>query len=335
MANRNLLSSNFSWIFLTLITGFSLCNPHLQAQMSRQQQVELATLDAAATAYGSIGNWIRNDPEAAISLLQQHRQVSDYIKAKLEEYAGIDVSQNAVDRNFALRIKDRVKQMEQSLKDWNNTIPRYQTEAPKQIATDLKRQSDAAERFQKSKSPRPSSFAYVPKNVWQTRNKLDILKASGADTGELEKEQQRVQQKVLAILKTLDRKALAKSNGYIRDAYKKEDRSSIEQFVQEQWLKRKTNKLISKIVIPKQSWEHTYSVQHDSKSNKIEPLEEERMTVYVAAKVDEEIVTMYPIRLARLNFKVNGQVLGKTTIGPLRELPTNEFSFDVLAKNIR
>lgn len=277
--------------------------------------------------FGSIQSWLNTEPEAAIHAFQQHDAIRVYLKAKLKQYA-TPASRGA-------RIGDRVEAATYGLKHWDDIVSRYQQREATQIATELKRQRDAVERYKKSKSPRPSSFAYVPKSAWRTKDKLDVLTASGADTKDLHEELTLVHRMVVELADTLEPEALAKSNGYLRDGYRLEDRSQIETFVRRHWLAQNSDTKIVRIVMPKQAWSNTYGATWDEENEAVLPYEVERLTVYVATQKTPEILTLHPIRLRREHYKVNGKRLDK--IGPqqLQLIPTNEFAFDVFAKNIR
>ena len=289
-------------------------------------QGELAKLDAAATMLGSIRSWVNSEPEAAIHAFREYEHIRRYLEAKYGHYQGSPQ---------AARIGDRMKAIESGVEIWEEFVPKYRANQPKQIAAELKRQRDAVARYKKSKSPRPSSFAYIPKTVWQTKNKLDVLTSSGVDTEELRAEQQEVQSLVLKLLATLDDEQIAKKNGYVRDAYKRPDRDRIEEVVRKAWSNSHPELTASRIVMPQSSWANTYAARTDQKSGEVVPYEVERMTVYVACEKTDSILTLHPIRLMREHYRVNGKRLGK--IGPQdpRQIPTNEFAFDVLAKNIR
>ena len=73
----------------------------------------------------------------------------------------------------------------------------------------------------------------------------------------------------------------------------------------------------------------------DSNSGQVVPYEVERITVYVVCKKTDSIVTLHPIRLMREHYRVNGKRLAKVDPQQPSQIPTNEFAFDVLAKNIR
>lgn len=153
------------------------------------------------------------------------------------------------------------------------------------------------------------------------------------DTTALTKEQAEVQQMVLALVQSMDVNAAATANRAPRDAYRKDDRKTIEDFVRKQWGIQHENSTIDRIVMPKQSWANTYAAHFNANGN-IEPLETDRMTVYVVVQKTPEVATLHPVRIERKNFLIHGKLLGKTDPQPLRQIPTNEFSFDVLAKNL-
>jgi len=289
---------------------------------------ELAEMDAAATMLGSIRSWVGSEPEAAIAAFQNYEQVRQYADQEHGQYSGGAGSAIA-------RSADRVKAFESGIKAWEEFLIQYHEKQPKQIATELARQRKAVDRYKKSKSSRPSSFAYIPKTVWQTKDKLDVLTASGVNTTELQAEQQKVQAMVLQLLESLDVEAIAKKNGSVRDAYKHADRATVEAVATQHWQKTYPDNAIVKIVMPNSSWSNTYSARFDEVSATVVPAEVDRMTVYVATRKSESILTLHPIRLARENFKVNGKRLGKADPQPASPIPTNEFAFDVLEKNIR
>ncbi|MEM6364395.1 MAG: hypothetical protein AAF745_08210 [Planctomycetota bacterium] len=212
---------------------------------------ELAKMDAAATMLGSIGSWIRNEPEAAIDAFVQHDAVKRYALSARENHSSTSRG----------RIKDRMAQLASGLDAWDDAIERLHREAPQQIATELKRQRDAVARYKKSKYSRPSSFAYIPKNVWKTKDKLAVLTASGFDTTALIAEQNQVQTDVFALIASMDPAQLAKSNGRIRDGYKQSDRSSIEAYVNGHWADSSPGKPAEAIVMPSQAWSRTYSAK--------------------------------------------------------------------------
>jgi hypothetical protein len=290
--------------------------------------VELADMDAAATMLGSIRSWVDNEPEAAIAAFENYERIRQFVDQKHQQYSGAAGA-------TVHRSGDRVKAIESGLKAWEEFLPKYHEKQPKQIATELKRQRGAVERYKKSKSPRPSSFAYIPKTVWQTKDRLDVLTASGVDTTELQAEQAEVQAMVLELLATLDVETIAKKNSIVRDAYKQADRPSIESCVTEHWCASNPDQAIARIVMPKSSWSNTYSARFDDGSNKVVADEVDRMTVYVATRKSDSILTLHPVRLMRKNFKVNGKRLGQTEPQSAIVIPTNEFSFNVLEKNIR
>ena len=308
------------------ILGMFVAGQAIHADSPGMEQ-ELAELDAVATMLGSIRSWIGNEREAAMNAFAQYDHVRRYLDGKLKLYA---------DQSARVgRIRDRVAALERGIKDWEQTVPKYQTDQSKQIATELKRQRDAVERYKKSKSPRPSSFAYIPKTVWQTKDKLDVLTASGVDTKDLRAEQAEVQRMVLELLASLDADEIAKKNGYVRDGYKQSDRNQIEQFVRSVWPKVGSSGAIKQVIMPDQSWSNTYSARLDVSSSRIVPFEVERMTVYVATERTEEIRTLHPIRLMREHYRGSGKRMGSVTPGAIQMIETNEFPFDVFAKNIR
>lgn len=314
--------------------------PKAFAQRNASAAAELAEMDAAATMLGSIRSWVNGEPEAAIQAFREYKNIRRYVDSKYGQYAGATANgtQTATDRQSLDRSGDRVKQIASGIKAWEEFVPSYREKQPQQIATELKRQRDAVERYRKSKSPRPGSFAYIPKTVWQTKDKLDVLTASGVDTAELQKEQKEVQSMVLDLLNELETEVIASKNGYVRDAYKANDRASIEDFVRSEWHNSHPTQTIERIVMPKQSWSNTYSARTDSKSGRVVPFEVDRITVYVATKKFDSVFTLNPVRLMRENYRVNGQRIGRVgRVGPQmpQQIATNEFPFDVLAKNIR
>lgn len=311
------------------ISMIGICSNSLaQNGSAPNPATELAEMDAAATMLGSIRSWVGSDPEAAIAAFENYEQIRQYVDQKHAQYSGANGSS-------VHRSGDRVKAIESGIKTWEEFLAKYHTKQPKQIATELKRQRDAVSRYKKSKSPRPGSFAYIPKTVWQTKDRLDVLTASGFDTKDLQAEQKEVQALVLDLLATLDVETIAKKNGYVRDAYKQADRSSTESIVRQHWSTANPNQAIAKIVMPKSSWSHTYSARYDEGTRKVVPDEIDRMTVYVATRKSDGIVTLNPVRLMRSNPKVNGKRLGIAGPQSATTIPTNEFPFDVLEKNIR
>ena len=270
---------------------------------------ELAEMDAAASLLKTIRSWVSNEPEAAIHAFKNYDGVRVYLDQKYREYSGAPLGESSSQtlRPFVARAGDRMKAIEAGIREWEEFLPKYHESQPKQIATELKRQRDAVERYRKSKSPRPSSFAYIPKTVWQTKDKLDVLTASGADTKELQAEQQEVQTMVLDLLASLDVETIAKKNGYIRDAYKQGDRAAIEAFVAKVWASGHPDEPVERIVMPKASWSNSYSARVDEKSQKVVPYEVDRVTVYVATKKTDSILTLNPVRLMREHYRVNGK----------------------------
>jgi len=314
-------------LIIALLLIFPAANvASAQNGLTRAQAIELATLDAVATMVGSTQSWIRNEPEAAIHLFSQQKEMLSYLNAKRQQYSGQSASG---------RIADRIKQLEQSIKHWNDTIPRYKAETPKQIATELKRQRDAVARYKKAKRPRPSSFTYIPKTVWETKNKLDVLTASRVDTKDLQQEQKEVQKLVHDLLNAMDVAELAKSTNTPRDAYARDDRAAIEQFVSTVWKTQHPDLVAHRIVMPAQSWSNTYGATVDETSKKIIPREIDRMTVYVMVKNEGEVATLYPVRLMRKNFNVHGKLLNKSQPQAISQISTNEFPFVVLSCKIR
>ncbi|MEM6468501.1 MAG: hypothetical protein AAF802_02950 [Planctomycetota bacterium] len=276
---------------------------------SNASEPQLANIDAAATMLGSIGSWIQNEPEAAIHAFKQHKAIESFVR---NQRASGSLRSGG-------RLQDRMAQIDAGLKSWDDAVERFHRDAPKQIATELKRQSDAVARYQKSRYPRPSSFAYIPKTVWKTKNKLDVLTASGFDTKDLVAEQQRVQREVLSLVATLDPEQLAKSNGAVRDRYQRGDRESIEGFVKQQWAKRHGSGHSNGVIMPDQSWSTTYSAHATTATGKVLPCQIERMTVYVAVPKSDTVTRLHPMRLQRAT---NG----------ISEIATNEFAFDVLRR---
>lgn len=311
-------------LILFVVSPISMIGIHSSSLAQNSPTPELAEMDAAATMLGSIRSWVGSDPEAAIAAFENYEHIRHYVDQKHAQYAGSNG-----------RSADRVKAIESGIKTWEEFLAKYHTKQPKQIATELKRQRDAVLRYKKSKSPRPGSFAYIPKTVWQTKDRLDVLTASGFDTKDLHTEQKAVQTMVLDLLATLDVEIIARKNGYVRDAYKQADRSSIETVARQQWSTANPDQAIVKIVMPKSSWSHTYSARYDESSRSVVPEEIDRMTVYVAIRKSDGIVTLNPIRLMRTNPKVNGKRLGIAGPQPASTIPTNEFPFEVLEKNIR
>lgn len=311
-------------LVLFVVSPFSMTGIHSSSLAQNSPAAELAEMDAAATMLGSIRSWVGSDPEAAISAFENYEHVRQYVDQKRAQYAGANG-----------RSADRMKAIESGSKTWDEFLEKYHTKQPNQIATELKRQRDAVLRYKKSKSPRPGSFAYIPKTVWQTKDRLDVLTASGANTKDLQAEQKEVQTMVLDLLATLDVETIAKKNGYVRDAYKQSDRSSIEAIARQQWSTANPDLAIAKIVMPKSSWSHTYSARFDNSSHKVVPYEVDRITVYVATRKSDGILTLNPIRLMRENQKVNGKRLGVASPQSASAISTNEFPFDVLEKNIR
>ena len=186
-------------LVVCLFATFSTTCPVLARQSN--EQIELAELDAAATMMGSIQSWINGETEAAIHAFQQREEIQAYLEGKSKEH-------QAVTRG---RIADRMSQIKSGLRHWNDVVPRFQTKMPQQIASELKRQRTAVERYRKAKTPRPSSFAYVPKSAWATKDKLDMLAASGYDTTKLEDELKEVHSLVLELASEIPVAALAKS----------------------------------------------------------------------------------------------------------------------------
>ena len=204
---------------------------------------------------GSTQSWIRNEPEAAIHLFTRQKENAELSERKNE--SSIPDSETVGD-SFSRRIADRCRQLEQSLKHWNDTVPRYKEEGSKQIATELKRQRDAVARYKQARRPRPGSFAYIPKTVWETKDKLDVLTSSGVSTAELQEEQKEVQKSVLELLESMDVAELAKSTNTPRDAYRREDRPAIETVrLPEHGRTQHPDLAADRIVMPAQSW-----VQH-------------------------------------------------------------------------
>jgi hypothetical protein len=314
------LLSTQKLLTLLFVLPISMIGIHSNAQAQLSPTNELAEMDAAATMLGSIRSWVNSDPEAAIAAFENYERVRQYVDQKHAQYAGSNG-----------RSADRAKAIESGIKAWEEFLTKYHAKQPKQIATELKRQRKAVLRYKKSKSPRPSSFAYIPKTVWQTKDRLDVLTASGADTKELQAEQGEVQTMVLELLATLDDETIAKKNSFVRDAYKQADRSAIETVATQQWSTTNPDQAITRIVMPKSSWSHTYSARFDESSSRVVPEEIDRMTVYVATRKSDGILTLNPIRLMRENQMVNG----KTGPQSASVIPTNEFPFDVLEKNIR
>ncbi|MEM6689015.1 MAG: hypothetical protein AAF664_06280 [Planctomycetota bacterium] len=313
-------------LLLTLIASqFVSTLPNAAQCGSPNLEAELAEMDAAAATLGTIRSWVNNEPEAAIDAFKNNQRVRQYLDGKLAQYT--QSSKN--------RAGDRHAAIVASIREWDAFIPNYKESEAKQIASELKRQRDAVERYRKSKSPRPSSFAYIPKTVWQTKDKLDVLTASGVDTQELQAEQKAVQKLVLELLETLDPETIAKKNGYVRDAYQQLDRSEIESRIKEIWSKQHSDIEIVRIIMPRSSWSSTYGARIDSTTGRLVPIEVDRMTVYVATAKNDTVLTLHPIRLMRQNYRVNGKRLGK--FGPQKQeaIPTNEFPFDVLESNIR
>lgn len=308
---------------LTLLTVLAAVTPSFG--QSASLEAELADIDVAATMLGSIRSWINHEPEAAIHAFAHHDAIRSYLQQRRKQHGSANDN----------RMVDRIEQIDSALKAWDDAIERLHRDQPKQIATELKRQRDAVARYRKSKSPRPSSFAYVPKTVWQTKNKLDVLTASGFDTADLQEEQKIVQQKVLDLVATLDTEQLAKKNGSIRDAYKRDDRMAIETFVQKAWAKEKPDQSLVRVIIPSQSWSNTYSASADASTGNVLPNEVDRITVYVATKKSDTILTIHPMRLAREHYLVNGERFGKVGPQSIGRISTNEFSFNVLKRNIR
>ena len=300
-----------------------------------EQARELANLDVASKTIGTIRSWIRNEPEAAIHAFRHQEAMLKYAQHKLEQYEGAPVAVNDASglRRFSLRIQDRKKSLKASITHWQDVVPTYKETASQQLATELKRQRDAVARYKKSRSPRPSSFAYIPKTVWETKDKIDVLTASGVDTTALVKEQAEVQALVLELVASMDVNAIAKANRAPRDAYRRDDREAIEDFVRTRWSKQHAKLKIDRIVIPKQSWSNTYAARFNNAGN-IEPLETDRMTVYVVVAKTAEVSTLHPFRLQRENYLIHGKLLGKLEPQSLRQIPTNEFPIDVLTKNL-
>ncbi|MEM8733115.1 MAG: hypothetical protein AAGG44_02770, partial [Planctomycetota bacterium] len=167
---------------LLLAQTLVLATASIRPVAASDLETDLAEIDAAATMFGSIGSWIRNEPEAAVHAFQQEAQIRKYLQSKRAEHDGVTTN----------RLQDRMAQIDSGFKSWEDAVSRMKRDMPKQIATELKRQSDAVERFLKSKSPRASSFAYIPKTVWQTKDKLDVLTAAGHDTNALVAQQKKV-----------------------------------------------------------------------------------------------------------------------------------------------
>ena len=305
-------------LFLMLTSTLAVAQPTATSK-------ELTTLDAVATMLGSASSFINNEPEAAINLFAHHQSMVAYANKELTQYANARTS----------RLLDRKKQLEQGLRHWNETLARYQEKMPTQIASELKRQRAAVERYKKSKRPRPSSFAYIPKTVWVTKEKLQVLTASGVDTKMLQEEQAKVEEMVMQLVKSIDATDLAKSTSTPRDAYRKNDRAAIEAFVTALWKKEHPNESIERFVMPKQSWSNTYGATISPQSKQIVPHEVDRITIYVAVKKSNEVLTLTPVRLARMNDKIHGKRLNMTAPHTMRRIPTCEFPFDVLARKIR
>ena len=290
-----------------------------------EHERDLAMLDCAASTVGTIGSWIRNEPEAAIEAFEHHKAIRAYLHSMKQKYPG---------PSYPARIGDRMKAVDSKLKAWDYEVPKLLRDGAKQIETELKRTRDALTRFQKAKSKRVSSITYLPKSHLATQQKLDVLTAAGADTTALSKQCLEVTQLLESVLQSVDSEELAKKNGYIRDAYKRDDRQTIEAFVMKSWSQSNPESAAVRVVMPKQSWSNTYGARANQ-DGQIEPNEVDRMTVFVATKKNDEMLTLHPIRLARQNFLVNGKRLGK--IGPqtMRAIPTHQRPMDVLQKNIR
>lgn len=300
-----------------------LCAP-AAAMAQRGDARELAELDVAATSLGTLQSWINTEPEAARHAMVHGENLKKYATKKLQEYA----------TGGPGRIGDRVKAMQYGLRHWDETMKRYLEKEPKQIQTELGRQKKAVERYRKSKYSKPSSFAYIPKAVSNTKNRLDVLTAAGVDTKELRRKQEEVQTLVVDLLKSMDQEALAKANRPPRDRYKRDDRKAIEQFVRAEWKKSHGDKLpLERVVIETQSWSHTYAATFNN--GKIAPWEIERMTVYVVTRKSDTISTMHPFRIMREHYRANGKVVGKIGPGPMKRLATNDLPIDVLSSKIR
>lgn len=289
-------------VFLIMLASMTLTQ-------SNAGDTNLDGIDAAATMLGSIRSWMSNEPEAAIHAFHQHAAINDFVLRQRGAYG----------LTSGGRLQDRMAQIDSGLESWDDAVQRFQLEAPKQIATELRRQSNAVARYKKSKSPRPSSFAYIPKTVWKTRDKLDVLAASGFDTADLVAEQERVQQEVLALVASMDVEQLAKSNGSVRDRYRRDDRASIEAFVEQQWSRAHPDLPATELIMPSQSWSKTYSAQVDPKTGSVSSFEVARMTIYVATSKSDTVRRLHPMRLRR-------------TAKGIMVIPTNEFIFDVLKK---
>ncbi|MEM8736065.1 MAG: hypothetical protein AAGG44_17680, partial [Planctomycetota bacterium] len=163
-----------------------------------------------------------------------------------------------------------------------------------------------------------------------------VLTAAVHDTNAVVAQQNTFNKSVLDLLASLDPFEIAKKNGSVRDAYRAEDRSLVEQAVKQAWSQQGSDQgELNRIVIPKSSWSMTYGARFDHSSNRVLTYETERLTTYVVTQVSDEIVRLNPIRLEREHYHVNGKRLGKSAPEPPVQIPTNEFPFLVLEKNIR
>ena len=294
---KSLLSIFFATICV-LTTQASLFG-----QMSSGEKDEIATMDAVFTMMGSLDSLINNDPEKAAKAIRLQKRLLEYSTQKTQQFASVGATENL----YGARYRQRMKQNEAGRESWDSSIERFLRNSDSRFDSALKRVEREIEKIRnpkksrtgKTRKPNFGMIASMGRNsMQQAGGTFVVLDALGKATDE-QRERYEAAFKELISIETEFEAEIAEKVRVPRDAYRTDDRDSIEAFVREHMSKAKNDLEVAKIIIPSTNWKGFYGATWDEDTKRIQKRDIEKLDVLVLAKKSEELVLMIPVRVQR------------------------------------